>query len=74
MNILAYHSGKLGAFERTGRFITKNGRKRETIKRLMSVSAPQMLGNLSILEYLQGYADEKFRMRLEHEIDRVIGL
>jgi hypothetical protein len=71
---IAYHSGKLGAFERTGRFITKNGRKRETIKRLMSVSAPQMLGNLSILEYLQGYADEKFRMRLEHEIDRVIGL
>jgi hypothetical protein len=29
---------------------------------------------LSILEYLQGYADEKFRMRLEHEINRVIGL
>ena len=40
----------------------------------MSVSAPQMLGNLSILEYLQGYADEKFRMRLEHEINRVIGI
>lgn len=71
---IAYHSGKLGAFERTGKFITKNGRRRETIKRLMSVSAPQMLGNLSILEYLQGYADEKFRMRLEHEINRVIGL
>lgn len=71
---IAYKSGKLGAFERTGKFITRNGRKRETIKRLMSVSAPQMLGNLSILEYLQGYADENFRMRLEHEIDRVIGL
>ena len=71
---IAYKSGHLGAFERTGKFITKNGRKRETIKRLMSVSAPQMLGNLSILEYLQGYADEKFRMRLEHEINRVIGL
>ena len=71
---IAYHSGKLGAFKRTGRFITKNGRKRETIKRLMTVSAPQMLGNLSILEYLQGYADEKFRIRLDHEIDRVIGL
>jgi len=40
----------------------------------MSVSAPQMLGNLSTLEYLQGYADEKFRARLDHEIDRVIGL
>lgn len=71
---IAYKSGKLGAFERTGKFITKNGRKRETIKRLMSVSAPQMLGNLSILEYLQSYADEKFRMRLEHEINRVIGI
>ena len=71
---IAYKSGNLGAFERTGKFITKNGRKRETIKRLMSVSAPQMLGNLSILEYLQGYADEKFRMRLEHEINRVIGI
>ena len=71
---IAYKSGHLGAFERTGKFITKNGRKRETIKRLMSVSAPQMLGNLSILEYLQGYADEKFRMRLEHEINRVIGI
>ena len=71
---IAYKSGHLGAFERTGKFITKNGRKRETIKRLMSVSAPQMLGNLSILEYLQGYADEKFRARLDHEIDRVIGL
>ena len=71
---IAYKSGHLGAFERTGKFITKNGRKRETIKRLMSVSAPQMLGNLSILEYLQGYADGKFRMRLEHEINRVIGI
>lgn len=71
---IAYKSGKLGAFERTGKFITRNNKKRETIKRLMSVSAPQMLGNLSILEYLQGYADEKFRIRLEHEIDRVIGL
>lgn len=71
---IAYNSGHLGAFERTGKFITKNGRKRETIKRLMSVSAPQMLGNLSILEYLQGYADEKFRIRLEHEINRVIGI
>ena len=71
---IAYKSGHLGAFERTGKFITKNGRKRETIKRLMSVSAPQMLGNLSILEYLQGYADEKFRARLEHEINRVIGI
>lgn len=71
---IAYKNGHLGAFERTGKFITKNGRKRETIKRLMSVSAPQMLGNLSILEYLQGYADEKFKMRLEHEINRVIGV
>ena len=66
---IAYKSGNLGAFERTCKLITKNGRKR-----LMSVSAPQMLGNLSILEYLQGYADEKFRMRLEHEINRVIGI
>nr|DAS86665.1 MAG TPA: minor tail protein Z [Caudoviricetes sp.] len=71
---IAYHSGKLGAFERTGEFGFRGNSKREHIRRLMGPSAPQMLGNLSILEYLQGYADEKFRMRFEHEIDRVIGL
>ena len=71
---IAYHSGKLGAFERTGKFGFRGNSKRERIRRLRGPSAPQMLGNLSILEYLQGYADEKFRMRFEHEIDRVIGL
>lgn len=76
---IAFRDKNLGAFERTGRFKKSKGKrkdeiKREIIKRLRGPSAPQMLGNLSILEYLQGYADEKFRMRLEHEINRVIGL
>ena len=75
---IAYYSGKLGAFERTNRFNIIEGKrkkyKRAIIKRLRGPSAPQMLGNLSILEYLQGYADEKFKMRLEHEINRVIGI
>lgn len=71
---IAYHSGKLGAFERTGSFGRNGNNKLEKIRRLTGPSAPQMLGNLSILDYLQGYADEKFRMRFEHELDRVIGL
>lgn len=77
---IAYSDGKLGAFVRTGKIgITKSRRtgkkrKQSTIRRLRSLSAPQMLGELSILEYLQGYADDKFRIRLEHEIDRVIGI
>ena len=67
----------MGAFERSGNFksITlKNGKtsKRETIKRLMSPSAPQMLGEMSILDYLQGFAEEKFNMRFEHEMGRLI--
>lgn len=75
---IAYYSGKLGAFKRVNGFKEIQGKrkiiKRQKIDRLRGPSAPQMLGNLSILEYLQGYADEKFRMRLDHEIDRVIGL
>lgn len=75
---IAYYSGKLGAFKRVDGFKEIQGKrkiiKRQKIDRLRGPSAPQMLGNLLILEYLQGYADEKFRMRLEHEIDRVIGL
>ncbi|HEY4534274.1 MAG TPA: phage tail protein [Fusobacterium sp.] len=62
---IAYHSGKLGAFIRTTE-------KRYSIKRLTGPSAPQMLGNISILEYLQGYADEKFNMRLDYEVNRVM--
>lgn len=74
---IAYRDGRLGAFERSGNFksITlKNGKtsKRETIKRLMSPSAPQMLGEMSILDYLQGFAEEKFNMRFEHEMGRLI--
>jgi hypothetical protein len=75
---IAYYSGKLGAFKRVDGFKEIKGKrkiiKRQKIDRLRGPSAPQMLGNLSILKYLQGYADEKFRMRLDHEIDRVIGL
>lgn len=75
---IAYYSGKLGAFKRVNGFKEIQGKrkiiKRQKIDRLRGPSAPQMLGNLSILEYLQGYTDEKFRMRLDHEIDRVIGL
>ena len=66
---IAYHDGRLGAFERSGNFKTS---KRETIKRLMSPSAPQMLGEMSILDYLQGFAEEKFNMRFEHEMGRLI--
>lgn len=77
---IAFKDGFLGAFVRTGKIgITKSRRtgkkrKQSTIRRLRSLSAPQMLGELSILEYLQRYADDKFRIRLDHEIDRVIGI
>ena len=39
----------------------------------MGPSAPQMLGEDSILEYLQGFMEEKLNMRLEHEIERLMG-
>ncbi|WP_211491742.1 MULTISPECIES: hypothetical protein [unclassified Fusobacterium] len=75
-SFIAYKDGKLGAFSRTGRFKTIPGKKgsiqREIIRRLYSASEPQMLGNTNIINYLQGYADEKFTERLEHELDRVI--
>lgn len=62
---IAYRSGKLGAFVRTSE-------SSFPIRRLVGPSAPQMLGNQSILDFLQGYTDEKFRIRLDHEIDRVM--
>lgn len=71
---IAYKDGRLGAFERTGRFREIVGKrktiKRETIKRLRTTSAPQMLGNKDTISYLQGYATEKFEQRLIHEIER----
>ena len=62
---IAYNDGRLGAFVRTGK-------SRLPIKRLKGPSAPQMLGEMSILDYLQGFAEEKFNMRFEHEMGRLI--
>lgn len=62
---IAYHDGRLGAFQRVGE-------KSLPIKRLMGPSAPQMLGEISILGYLEGYAEEKFNMRFEHEMERLL--
>ena len=42
------------------------------IKRLVGPSAPQMLGEENILEYLQGYAQDKFKERLTHELGRLM--
>ena len=63
---IAYSDGRLGAFKR-------KGEKRLPIERLMGPSAPQMLGEDSILEYLQRFMEEKLNMRLEHEIERLMG-
>ena len=63
---IAYSDGRLGAFKR-------KSEKRLPIERLMGPSAPQMLGEDSILEYLQGFMEEKLNMRLEHEIERLMG-
>lgn len=62
---IAYHDGRLGAFER-------EGTERLPIKRLMGPSAPQMLGEMSIMDYLQGFAEDKFNMRFEHELGRLM--
>lgn len=62
---IAYHDGRLGAFVRTGE-------KKLPIKRLKGPSAPQMLGETTIQEYLQGFAEEKFNMRFEHELGRLL--
>lgn len=62
---IAYNDGRLGAFER-------KGKTRLPIERKMGPSAPQMLGEMSILDYLQGFAEEKFNMRFEHEMGRLI--
>lgn len=62
---IAYSDGRLGAFKRTSQ-------SRLTIERLMGPSAPQMLGEDSVLEYLKGFMGEKLNMRLEHEIERLI--
>ena len=61
---IAYRDGRLGAFERTSE-------KALPIERKMGPSAPQMLGEISILEYLQGFAADKFNMRFEHELERL---
>lgn len=62
---IAYNDGRLGGFIRTGKSSLP-------IKRLKGPSAPQMLGEMSILDYLQGFAEEKFNMRFEHEMGRLI--
>lgn len=62
---IAYSDGRLGAFKRTSD-------KRLPIERLMGPSAPQMLGEDSIFDYLQGFMEEKLNIRLEHEIERLI--
>ena len=62
---IAYNDGRLGAFVRTSS-------ARLPIKRLKGPSAPQMLGEMSILEHLQGFVEEKFNMRFEHEIERLL--
>ena len=62
---IAYNDGRLGAFVRTSS-------ARLPIKRLKGPSAPRMLGEMSILEHLQGFVEEKFNMRFEHEIERLL--
>lgn len=56
---IAYQDGHGGAFAR-------KGAKRIPIRRLYGLSAPQMLGEDGILEYLTGYAQEKFMERFEN--------
>ena len=60
---IAYQDGHGGAFAR-------KGAKRIPIKRLYGLSAPQMLGEEGILEYLTGYSQEKFNERFQHEFER----
>lgn len=62
---IAYHDGRLGAFIRT------TG-ERLPIKRLKGPSAPQMLGEASIIDHIENYAQEKFNTRFEHEIGRLL--
>ena len=62
---IAYNDGKLGVFVR-------KGSTNYPIKRLVGPSASQMLGEENILEYLQGYAQDKFKERLTHELSRLI--
>ena len=62
---IAYSDRRLGAFTReTGKSLP--------IKRRMGPSAPQMLGELSILDYLQGFMEEKFNIRIDHELGRIL--
>lgn len=60
---IAYQDGHGGAFAR-------KTAKRIPIKRLYGLSAPQMLGEEGILEYLTGYSQEKFNERFQHEFER----
>ena len=62
---IAYHDGRLGAFVRTSEASLP-------IKRLKGPSAPQMLGEVTILEYLQGFMEEKFNIRIDHELGRIL--
>lgn len=57
-SFIAYNDGYGGAFAR-------KGAGRTPIRRLFGLSAPQMLGEENILEYLTGYAQEKFNERFE---------
>lgn len=62
---IAYHDGRLGAFVRTTD-------ERLPIKRLKGPSAPQMLGEMSVIDHIENYAQEKFNSRFEHEIGRLL--
>lgn len=77
---IAYNDGRLGAFERTGKThrsdkILKNGKRSkaiiESIKRLHSVSVPQMMEEERVIEHISEYTKEIFDKRLLHELERV---
>ena len=58
-SFIAYQDGHGGAFAR-------KGAGRTPIRRLFGLSAPQMHGEENILEYLTGYAQEKFNERFRN--------
>jgi hypothetical protein len=64
---LVNSNGGLAFFQRTGS-------SRMPIKRLMGPAVPEMIGNKSVIEWVENEAQKMLNSRVEHELQRTLGV
>lgn len=63
--VMKMSDGKLGVAMRVGK-------QRLPVKELYGPAIPQMIGEENIQKYVMNGADERFKKRIDHEIDRLL--